>query len=337
MNKLQEIIANVTSKNIFIQTHNFPDPDAISSAFGLQYLIKLNGIEATICYKGKIDRFNTRKMMELFGIEAINVDRLGAALTDSEIILIDAQKKSGNTYDLQASKVISIDHHPIYEKYDYEYADIREDVGACASIIASYFVESNIEVPQNVATALLYGIKIDTAQMTRGVSKLDLDMFYKLFFSANKEQIAFLESNAVMLEDLKAYGSAIESISVEDGISFANTGKDCPEALIAAIADFMVELQDVYFSVVYSVRREGIKISVRSENHGGCHAGEIVIEALEGMGTAGGHQSMAGGYVSFRSNKEPVDVLINRIKENFKRIAVKYRDKCAAKTIKRVI
>ena len=104
-----------------------------------------------------------------------------------------------------------------------------------------------------------------------------------------------------------------------------------------AIADFMVELQDVYFSVVYSVRREGIKISVRSENHGGCHAGEIVIEALEGMGTAGGHQSMAGGYVSFRSNKEPVDVLINRIKENFKRIAVKYRDKCAAKTIKRVI
>ncbi len=32
-------------------------------------------------------------------------------------------------------------------------------------------------MPADVATALLYGIKMDTADMRRGVSQLDLDMF----------------------------------------------------------------------------------------------------------------------------------------------------------------
>lgn len=320
MSKLNEIISNLKTNEVFIQTHNFPDPDAISSAFGLQYLLKVNGIEATICYKGKIDRYNTRKMMELFGIRAVNVDRLGDSIKDRKIILIDAQKGSGNTYELDNEGVMSIDHHPIFEHYEYIYEDIRDNVGACASIIASYFFENNIEMPTNVATALLYGIKIDTAQLTRRVSDLDLDMFYKLFHKADKEKVAFLESNSVQLEDLKAYGSAIESISVEDYVSFANTGKDCPEALIAEVADFMIEIQNVYFSVVYSVRCDGIKISARSQENSGINAGEVVIKALEGLGTGGGHDTVAGGYVSLRGVAESAEVLITRIKSNFKKI-----------------
>lgn len=323
MNKLQKLISKLKTEHVFIQTHNFPDPDAISSAFGLQYLLELYGISSTICYKGKVDRCNTRKMMEMFGISATNVDKLGDTIKGSTIILIDAQKNNGNTYDLECDEVISIDHHPIFENAEYIYSDIRMGVGACASIIASYFIENNIEMPENVATALLYGIKVDTAKLTRGVSKLDMDMFYELFYKANNKQIGYLEANAIQLEDLKAYASAIESIHVEDGVSFANTGADCPEALIAEVADFMGELQNVYFSVVYSIRKEGIKLSVRSVRHSGCNAGEVIIEALEGMGTGGGHVTMAGGYVSFRDKTETAEELVSKIVENIKRIVAK--------------
>lgn len=323
MNKLQKLISKLGTEHVFIQTHNFPDPDAISSAFGLQYLLQLYGISSTICYKGKIDRCNTRKMMEMFGISATNVDKLGDSIKGSKIILIDAQKNNGNTYDLECEEVISIDHHPIFENVAYIHSDIRSEVGACASIIASYFVENEIDIPENVASALLYGIKVDTAKMTRGVSKLDMDMFYTLFFKANNKQITYLEQNSIQLEDLKAYGSAIDSIHVVDGVSFANTGADCPEALIAEIADFTAELQNVYFSVVYSIKKEGIKLSVRSLRHSGCNAGEIIIEALEGIGTGGGHVTMAAGYVSFRDKTETAEQLIERIIENFKRIVSK--------------
>ena len=327
MTKLDELVSQITREHVYIQTHNFPDPDAISSAFGLQYLLKTNGIYSTICYKGKVDRNNTRKMMHIFGIAAIDVDKLGDSIKKSTIILIDAQKSNGNTYDLECKDVVSIDHHPIFRNVDYVYSDIRSNVGACASIIASYFIENDVDIPQNIATALLYGIKVDTANLTRGVSKLDMDMFYELFFKADTKQLVNLESNSMELGDLKAYGSAIESIRVEDGISFANTGADCPEALIAEVADFMCELQNVCFSVVYSIKAEGIKFSVRSFRNSGCNAGKVIIEALEGMGTGGGHVTMAGGYVSFRNKVETAEEILEKIISNFKRIVAREMEK----------
>lgn len=79
---------------MYIQTHNFPDPDAISSAFGLQKLLKARGVDATICYKGKIDRYNTNKMLELFHIEAYDVDTL-PQINKTDEIIIDALKGIG--------------------------------------------------------------------------------------------------------------------------------------------------------------------------------------------------------------------------------------------------
>lgn len=319
MSNLRDLISNITSKNVYIQTHNFPDPDAVASAFGLQCLLKTYNIESTICYKGKIDRHNTRKMMELFDIKAVNVDRILTLPAATQIILIDAQKNSGNVIDLPCDNVISIDHHPVAQYYPYTYADIRGNVGACASIVASYYFENEIPMSEEVATALLYGIKIDTAHMTRGVSRLDLEMFSKMFFMSNVKYMNELESSTVELEDLQAYGSAISSITVEDCVSFANTGRDCPEALIAEIADFMVAVKGVHLAVVYSVRTEGIKISIRSDKQSRCHAGQIAVEALEGIGTGGGHELMAGGYISCRNIIESLDTLLEIMRENFKK------------------
>lgn len=324
MSNLKELISNITSAKVFIQTHNFPDPDAISSAFGLKVLLGMYNIDATICYKGQIDRYNTRKMMELFEIKAVNVENLGELPKDSEVIIIDAQKNSGNIQDLLCNKVISIDHHHIVQEYAYVYSDIREDVGACASIIASYYLENNIKMPTKVATALLYGIKVDTAQLTRGVSKLDLDMFTKMFFMADEKYMNELEGSTIEIEDLQAYGNAISSIDIEGFVSFANTGHDCPEALIAEIADFMVEVKDVCMSVVYSIRTEGIRISVRSDKKSGCNAGHIIVEALEGIGTGGGHERMAGGYIPLDDSVQSIDKLLETVRDNFRRIVERY-------------
>ena len=50
---LTKMIDSFTHRHVFIQTHNFPDPDAIASAYGLQYLLHSRGLESTIIYKGK--------------------------------------------------------------------------------------------------------------------------------------------------------------------------------------------------------------------------------------------------------------------------------------------
>jgi len=302
MFNFQQMIGSIKHKHIYIQMHNFPDPDAIASAYGLQFLLEQKGIKSTICYKGRVDHGSSYSMVEKLGIDIVEYDELKDMCADSEIILVDAQKGNANIIDMPGEEVMCIDHHPTYEKVDYVFSDIRPEVGACASIIAQYFFNNNIEMSKNVATALLYGIKVDTANMTRGVSDLDLEMFYRIFNLADRQMITKLDHSTLRQEDLKAYANAINSIETVGRVSFANTGLDCPEALIAAISDFIMMLDNTDMTIVYSLRKDGIKISLRCNN--GMDVGKIANKVLEGIGSGGGHENMAGGFVPYNHNIE---------------------------------
>ena len=101
MNCLEEIIANISTKRVFIQTHNFPDPDAMACAYGLFELLKAKGVDAEICYKGSIDKTVTAKMVRLLDIavkEYMSADKFSK---EDEIILVDAQK--GNSMHRSSS------------------------------------------------------------------------------------------------------------------------------------------------------------------------------------------------------------------------------------------
>ncbi|MDD6307385.1 MAG: DHH family phosphoesterase [Clostridiales bacterium] len=317
MTKLDELLEQIYRKHVYIQTHNFPDPDAIASAYGLQQLLKYRGIEADICYKGKIDRYNTDKLREIMGIELLDVDKLSSVLEEEdEVILVDAQKGNSNIIDITGDEIICIDHHPLNEKFDYRFSDIRPEIGACASIIASYFFENQIPMDEKTATTLTFGIRMDTMNLSRGVSKMDVEMIYRMFDLCDDEVIHVLQNSNLYFEDLMAYSEAISSIEVYGNISFADTGKNCPQALIASVSDFMLALVTVSFSVVYSRNSEGMKISVRSEKKA-LDAGKIVARALEGIGSGGGHATMAGGFVPFAGSDREAQLLIADMKERF--------------------
>lgn len=317
MTKLDELLRQINREHVYIQTHNFPDPDAIASAFGLQQLLKHRGIKASICYKGKIDRYSTDKMQDMMQIELHNVDNLSNSLKgEDEVILVDAQKGNSNIIDITGDEIICIDHHPLNEKFNYRFSDIRPDVGACASIIAHYFFESGIPMDQKTATALTFGIRMDTCNLSRGTSKMDVEMLYRMFDLCDNDMIHMLQNSSLYFDDLVAYSKAIASIEVYENVSFADTGKNCPGSLIAIISDFMLALVSVSFSVVYSRQAEGIKISVRSEKPE-LDGGKIIGAALQGIGSGGGHAAMAGGFVPFVGTDADAALLVDEIKERF--------------------
>lgn len=317
MTKLDQLISKISREHVYIQMHNFPDQDAIASAFGLQELLKYRGIPATICYKGKIERYSTEKMCQLLAIEIETIEDIASRLTDKdEVILVDAQKGNSNIINIVGNEIICIDHHPTFEEQEYRYADIRPEVGACATIIAQYFIENGIPMDMRVATALSFGIRMDTKNLSRGVSKLDIEMIYQMFDWCDQNVIHNLENSNLYFEDLLAYSKAIYSIQVYDNISFADTGRDCPEGLIASVSDFMLALVEVTFSIVYSRKNDGIKLSVRSEGSK-LDAGKVIREALEGIGNGGGHAEMAGGFVPFQGTDDQADLLIKEIQARF--------------------
>ena len=162
--------------------------------------------------------------------------------------------------------------------------------------MADYFRQTETEISPNVAAALAYGIKMDTADFTRGAYPYDAEVFSYLFERADVHLINDMYMNVMELSDLKAYGAAIDSIRLYGEVGFAKIPFDCPDALIAIISDFILSLDVVTVSVVYSMRADGIKFSVRSEIDA-VDAGKVAASALSGIGNGGGHKGMAGGFI----------------------------------------
>ena len=135
MTKFEELLKNIHHKHVFIQTHNFPDPDAIASAYGLSMLLKSCNIDSTLCYSGRIDRHSTARMIELAGIKIYNINDLPSVTDDDEVILVDSQKGNSNIINMTGEEIICIDHHPTGARTaapdkEYRFYDIRPEAGA---------------------------------------------------------------------------------------------------------------------------------------------------------------------------------------------------------------
>lgn len=292
---LADLIELLKGKRVFIQTHNFPDQDAIASAYGLQVLLEEFKVKTIICHHGNIDRFNTNAMLTEFGIEMVSDEELVDMTPDDYIITVDSQKGNGNILDLVGNEVACIDHHPVFSEVDdYKYKDIRM-VGSCATIIADYYRQIGMEIPENVATALLYGLKCDTRDFTRGVTQLDVDIYAYLFPKCDLKIIQHFQSGEIRYDELDAFADSIRNVEIFNGIAFVFLNFTCADAFIAMVSDFILDVEAVNFVIVYTKRGNGFKFSVRSE-YEEFDAGKIVFEALKDVGSGGGHASMAGGY-----------------------------------------
>lgn len=308
---------------IYIQTHNFPDPDAIGSAYGLQKILEQYDLQPILCYAGRIDKLSTAKMLEECEIEIFSYDDIKAEMKESDpIICVDSQKNGGNIEDFIGDEIACVDHHPTFVEEKYYYSDIQI-TGSCATIIAQYYNELDIKPTENVASALLYGLMMDTLQLSRGVTDRDIAALRFLFPLHSKSKLTRLKQHTMVFHDLKAYGAAIEHIQVFAHFGFTVVPFACPDALIATLADFILDLDEVEVVAVISVREDGLKFSVRSEVEE-VHAGYLIRDALIQLGNAGGHASMAGGFVPKQKCEELgtyyTDVIRDRFLESLEKI-----------------
>ena len=299
MENVMNLINLCRGHKIYLQTHNIPDPDAIGAAFGLKELLKRFDIDSTICYDGSIDKLSSSKMLDILNIEMYADEDIADDMKkDDYIICVDSQKNAGNITDLIGNEIAAIDHHPttsVNAGVEYKYKDIRF-FGSCCTIIAMYYMDLKITPSPDVATALLYGLRMDTLQFSRGVRSEDISVFAFLHPLTDSAKLKKLEMNNLDFSDLKAYGAAIENIRVFDYLGMVHIPFDCPDSMVAIVADFILSLIEIDIAVVYCSREDGIKFSIRSESDT-VDAGWLIEEALRGIGSGGGHPTMAGGRI----------------------------------------
>jgi len=139
---------------------------------------------------------------------------------------------------------------------------------------------------------------MDTDNLTRGVSELDINMFYHLYNLSDIELITALKGNQISQDDLKDYAKAFNTVEVygEIGFLYLESGND---SLLGASSDIVVTIAGVNVVVAYSPREGGVKFSTRSIDNK-IKANGLVRHILEGVGFGGGHDSMAGGYLPLK-------------------------------------
>ena len=281
---------------VFIQPHNVPDPDAIAASLGMYWLLSHRGIKKlSIVYDQEIEKANSLKMLELFNVPVIQASKAATLGAEDWAVLVDAQKGNANITDLPVDEVAVIDHHEFCGDKGYRFMDIRPEAGSCSAIIADWFFENEIEPPVLVATALLYGIFIDTDNLTRGVSALDINMFFRLYSISDISMIVELKGHDITADDLELYADAFKTVEIYDELAFLRLF-NVNDSLLGAAGDIVISVAGVNIVIAYAIREKGIKLSIRSVNKK-IKANDLVKCLTEGCGVGGGHDNMAGGFI----------------------------------------
>jgi nanoRNase/pAp phosphatase (c-di-AMP/oligoRNAs hydrolase) len=293
---------------IFIQTHNYPDHDAVATAFALQHFLEHFNIKSCLIYDGEIQRDSLLQMIEDLGITIKN--HHDYPLTSKhKIIIVDGCKWNKNVTDLIGDEVGVIDHHIVESPDDVPFVDIRPNYGSCSSILYSYYIEYNVEIPKNVATALMVGINMDTSLLTRGVSKSDIEAYASLYTISDIRLQNSILRNYIQTKDLSFYRYVIDKVKIEHEIAYCYFPDGCNQNLLAILGDFLLALEEVEFVILCAKNKESINFSLRSEKKE-WNAALVLQEVLKGIGFGGGHADMAGGIINDISLFNPEDMHI---------------------------
>ncbi len=282
---------------ITIQCHDNPDPDAIASAFGLFRYFELKGKKVSIIYSGrfKIRKSNLMLMIKELEIPVSYYDPHSGRI-NGLLLTADCQYGQGNVTSLEADAVAVIDHHN--GTADTALCEIRPELGSCATLVWKMLTDEGFDVMKDRAlcTALYYGLMTDTGNFSELSHPLDRDM--RDILIVNEAQIRMFTNSNISLEEMRITGEALagyESISTYScGILKAD---ECDPNILGIISDMALQVAEFNVVIAYGHVSGGYKLSVRSCTRE-VLADEFVRFLTEKVGSGGGHDYKAGGFIS---------------------------------------
>jgi nanoRNase/pAp phosphatase (c-di-AMP/oligoRNAs hydrolase) len=293
---LKKLINTVGEGKLAIIVHDNPDPDAISSAMGLKEIADSVGVKAEILYKGIIGHHENKAFVNLLDIEMDQSKDFNAS-DYKKIALIESSAPGVNNLLPPGTKVsIVIDHHQAnIEDVEAEYIDIRPNIGATATIMTKYLQELEIPFKTELATALLYGIKVDTDDFRRNTDPADLTAAAYLFPIANHDILNRIETPSKSTESIDILGEAIKNRQIKGSYLISNVGTIRDRDTLAQAADYLLTLEGITTTLVFGLGEDTIYISGRSRDDR-INIGKILADAF-GEDKAGGHASLAGAQI----------------------------------------
>jgi nanoRNase/pAp phosphatase (c-di-AMP/oligoRNAs hydrolase) len=306
---------------LLILTHDNPDPDSIASAVALKHLVKERfGIRATVAYGGMVGRAENRAMLRLLKIKLSPVWRIRMH-TYGHIALVDTQPRAGNnSLPGKAKATIVIDHHPLRRTTKASLIDVRPEYGAVATILFEYLRACDCKISTALATALFYGIHSETEALGREATDADTQAYLALFSMTNKKHLARIERPSLPRSYFNVLGRSLVRASTYRNVVMARLGPvDVPE-LVAEVADLLVRLERITWSLCLAWHDDRLVLSIRTTNTR-ARAGRLIQRLVGRRGRAGGHNMLAGGWMDGTGlDEQEREQLEGEIMERFLRL-----------------
>jgi nanoRNase/pAp phosphatase (c-di-AMP/oligoRNAs hydrolase) len=280
---------------VLILLHNEPDPDALAAGLALRNVLRRTRTTAIIAALQGVTRPENVRMADLLDIqvETMTPEELRGF---DRIATVDVQPHYFG--GLLPRVDLVVDHHPEQTGYTAVFKDIRPNYGSTCTILTEHLRAVDVNISERTATAMLYAIKSDTLFFARHTNRVDLDAFSYLYPRADPALIRKMEGAEITLERLEHVTRALATSRLRNRVFSAFLGETSREDFIPYTADFLLQLEDVKWTMVSGIVGGQFILSVRNLGYTR-NAGEFVKLYFGDIGSAGGHRAMAKAVVAW--------------------------------------
>jgi len=311
--EFETLVQQHKQNNFGLIIHNNPDPDAVASAYALSFLLQEKWqITSTIIYGGKatlgrtLNRYFRHNNIKIVEESRVNKKNL-------KFIYVDCIKDGRNVMKVNSEQVIAeIDHHQVSSD-NISFSHI-EEYGSCSSIITHYLQYFELlprleEHPHSlVATALLYGILMDTNNFSEYHSgtSFDLQKYLLLTKFGNEKEARYHYRNQLNIDDFQYISAAFNTLEkITQGAYLCELKNSNNRALKPITAEYFLDFVDIDFICVYQKVGNTIEFCIRNER-----LDLIIKDLLINLNTfdkwdchSGGRKDIGAGKV-FKINKQ---------------------------------
>ncbi|WP_088243008.1 DHH family phosphoesterase [Calothrix rhizosoleniae] len=266
--ELRELLSKYSHERQLIILQDFPDPDALSSAWTYQLIAQQYDIKAEIIYAGTLSHQENIALVRLTSLPAQRWTLQTLKSKDLSLyqglVLIDNQGTTSQLMPvLQQAKIplrVVIDHHNLQEDLNYEFVDIRPSIRATATILTQYLqtgllpLDSSSSQHVKCATALMHGLHSDTNRLMQAKEEDFMAAAYLSRFYDAQILKAILQANRSK-RVMDVIERSLKNRIVQNNFSIAGVGYlryDDRDAIPQA-ADFLVTEENVHTAVVYGI------------------------------------------------------------------------------------
>lgn len=306
--KQARLLLNFLGKNrnrlspLLILTHDYPDPDALGSAFALRYIARhAFNIDAKISYGGIIGRTENRMMMLKLKLP-VHKFRPADLKNYENVALVDTQPSfRNNSFPSNRRATVVIDQHKTDIKANADCFIYDPGCGATCVILSHALALSKLEIRPRVATALAYGILTDTMNFFRTRRPDIVKAYLTILPFCDMHSLAEIQNPQQGKTFFATLAKGINGAQLFRRVIVSHLGFIRDPDSVSQTADLLISFKQARWALCSGRYNGSLRLSLRTAQHK-IPASDVLRDIVFKRSEAGGHDTIAGGSITIGRN-----------------------------------